>query len=268
MISAIKTHCRQSFRLYGTPACLRRRFFVCLLGTLLALFGLTAEGREKARGPARAPEPDYSLHEAVQRGKQALESKEYPLAIRLFTSAIAKNPDALEPYLYRGRAHDLSGAAAAAIKDFTRFLELKPSDPIGYVYRGDARNFNMEHETALEDYNRAIKLSPSSVAGHLGRGLAFTGLERYPEAIKDFQWVLTLDPKNYEALGNLGVACMLAQRPIEAVSYFEQALKFETDPKWRKHIDDWIEKLMVSAKTGAPRSEPPPKPKGPVRSLW
>jgi tetratricopeptide (TPR) repeat protein len=180
----------------------------------------------------------------VERGRKLIAKGLYAGAVRSLSIAIKKQPGMAQAYLLRGKAYDRMRVPERAIKDLTRYVRMKPSDPIGYILRGDARNFSSRHEEALNDYSIAIRLAPSSVSAFLGRGLAYVGMEKYTDAMKDYLWVLRLDPENRDALGNMGVACMLANKPLQAASYFRKALSLETDPQWRRRINEWMEKIV------------------------
>ncbi len=180
----------------------------------------------------------------LARGRKLMSKGLYAGAVRSLSLALKKRPGSAEAYLLRGSAYDRMGRPDKAIEDLSRYIQKRPSDPTGYIRRGDAKNFNSMHREAVDDYTIAIQLAPSSVPAYLGRGLAHAGMEKYENAIKDYYWVLRLDPKNREALGNMGIACMLANRPLQAVGYFEQALAVETDPRWRRRINELMEKIV------------------------
>jgi Flp pilus assembly protein TadD len=221
-----------------------------LIVTCLALAtvnGLHDYCLAQPRKSANAHAPTGSAKLLIERGKKELERKRYAAAVRLFSTAIRRDPASAEAYKLRGTAQDRLGVPEKAVHDFTKYIELKPRDPAGYIGRADTRNFNSEHAAALEDYNMAAKLAPSSPTPYLGRGLAYVGLQKYDEAIKEYQWALKLDPNNAEALGNMGVACMLAGRNLEAMSYFERALTQERDPHWRARIEKWTNQLLQQA---------------------
>ena len=109
------------------------------------------------RKSANAHAPTGSVKVLIERGKSELERKRYAAAVRLFSTAIRRNPASAEAYRLRGTAQDRMGLPQKAVHDFTKYIELKPRDPAGYIGRADARNFNSEHTAALEDYNTAAK---------------------------------------------------------------------------------------------------------------
>lgn len=205
----------------------------------------------------------------VERGRKLIAKRLYAGAVRSLSAAIKRKPGMAQAYLLRGKAYDRMGAPQRAIKDLTRYIRIKPSDAMGYILRGDAKNFSSRHQEALNDYSIAIQLSPSSVSAFLGRGLAYAGMEMYTDAMKDYLWVLRLDPENRDALGNMGVACMLANKPLQAVSYFEKALTMETDPRWRRRINEWMEKIVqYPAAKQEPRRGPTRTPSMRPRPMW
>ncbi len=218
---------------------------ICL--ALASVHGFHDYCSAQSRKSPTAQPPTGPPKVLIERGKGELEKGRYAAAVRLFSTALKRDPASAEAYKLRGTAQDKLGLPQKAVQDFTKYIELKPRDPAGYIGRADARNFNQEHAAALEDYNFAVKLAPSSPAPYLGRGLAYVGLQKYGEAIKEYQWALKLDPNNTEALGNMAVACMLAGRNLEAMSYFERALALETDPQWRARYEKWTTQLLQQA---------------------
>ena len=127
----------------------------------------------------------------------------------------------------------------------------------------------MEYEQALLDYEKATRLAPSSPSGYLGRGLAHTALGRYDEAIKDYLWVLRLDPHNREVLANMGIACMLGNKPVQAMTYFEKALATETNPRWRRQIQEWMSRILKETEVAGTRKRGPTRlPAKQSRPMW
>ena len=239
--------------------------FVALTAVHVSYYSSSAQSRNSAPPVASTD----SVKVLIDRGKSELEKKRYAAAVRLFSTALKKDPRLAEAYRLRGSAQDKLGLYQKAIQDFTKYIELKPRDPAGYIARADARNFNQEHTAALEDYDIAVKLAPSSPGGYLGRGLAYVGLQKYSEALKEYQWVLKLDPNNTEALGNMGIACMLAGRNMEAMSYFERALATELDPQWRARIEKWTTQLIEQADAGRGEKKGPVRgPTSGAKPLW
>lgn len=207
--------------------------------------------------------------ELVERAKHQIGQGKFKTALRSLGIVIRKNPKAAEAYFLRAAAYDRMGLPQSALKDVDRFVDLRPSDPKGYIRRGDIKNFNMQHEQALVDYDKATRLAPSSPSGYLGRGLAHAALGKYDEAIKDYLWVLRLDPDNREVLTNLGIACMLAGKSIQAMTYFEKALSAETNPRWRRQIQEWMSRILKESEAARSRKSGPTRfPVERARPMW
>lgn len=205
----------------------------------------------------------------VQQASSQIDAGKYKAALRSLGIAIRKDPTASEAYFLRSVAYDRLGMPNHALRDLNQFIKLRPSDTRGYVRRGDIKNFNMQHEEAIVDYETAARLAPSSSSPYLGRGLARAALGKHDEAIKDYLWVLRLDPDNREVLGNIGIACMLAGKPFQAMTYFEKALTVETNPRWRKQIQEWMSRLLneveaAGSKKAGPTRLAPQRP----RPMW
>jgi len=205
----------------------------------------------------------------VQQAGIQIEQGKYKAALRSLGIAIRKDPTVAEAYFLRSVAYDHLGVPNHSLRDLNQFIKLRPSDAKGYTRRGDIKNFNMQHEEAIVDYETAARLAPSSSSPYLGRGLARAALGRHDEAIKDYLWVLRLDPDNREVLGNIGIACMLAGKPFQAMTYFGKALSVESNPRWRKQIQEWMSRLLheveaAGSKKAGPTRLAPQRP----RPMW
>jgi tetratricopeptide (TPR) repeat protein len=188
-----------------------------------------------------------SLDTLVRVGKDHFENGRHQQALRFFSTAIKKDPEYADLYIYRGETYEAMNSPGQAIKDFGKFIELRPRDPKGYLRRADVNNFNQNFESAIEDYNKAVKISPSKIEPYLGRGLAYAGLERFQDAVKDYQWVLKNDPAHKEATINMGIAYMLSGKNLEAVAYFERALKLGIDAQSKSKIEKWTQEILNKA---------------------
>ncbi len=184
-----------------------------------------------------------SPKELTDRGKELMREGKTGAALKLFRAAVRKDSAYARGYKFLGVAYYRLKHRSRALKNLSHYIELEPSDPRGYLLRADARNYLGRHADALRDYDRALALKPDLEQAHLGRGLALAGLERYKDAIKSYNHVLRLHPHHEEALSNLGRAHMLAQQPLSAVYYFQEAMKYESDPDYRRRIKEWMDEI-------------------------
>jgi Flp pilus assembly protein TadD len=83
--------------------------------------------------PAAAPrDPDY------ENGKQAIEAKNWKLALEQFGRAAARDPGNADIHNYLGYAHRKSGNLDAAFKSYAEALRLDPRHKGAHEYVGEA----------------------------------------------------------------------------------------------------------------------------------
>jgi tetratricopeptide (TPR) repeat protein len=75
------------------------------------------------------PEP---ADEAMKRGLEALEKKEYDKAIASFTEAIRLDPKNAAAFFNRGVAHELKKEYDKAVEGFTEAIRLEPKEFMAY----------------------------------------------------------------------------------------------------------------------------------------
>lgn len=136
---------------------MRRRAFVRMFGSILALVAPSAAPAQTIRLPSTVHD------EAYYQGQQALESGNWDLAITSFSTAIRLNPKNDEAWVARAWAYHQKGAFAQCIADCTEALALNPKNSHAYDRRGaayydkDPCNF----AEALADYRAALALNPN-----------------------------------------------------------------------------------------------------------
>jgi len=77
-------------------------------------------------------DPEYAL------GKQALERKDWPEAVKRFTQAALRDPDNADLQNYLGFSHRNLGQLDAAFRHYKRALELNPRHRGAHEYAGEA----------------------------------------------------------------------------------------------------------------------------------
>lgn len=81
---------------------------------------------------AAARDPDYKA------GKEALERKDWPEAVKRFTQAARRDPDNADLQNYLGFAYRNLGQLEPAFKHYKRALELNPRHRGAHEYAGEA----------------------------------------------------------------------------------------------------------------------------------
>ena len=123
----------------------------------------------------------------VERGLQAVEHDSLPLAEKLFSQAIAADP---ENY----------------------------SNALIYSNLAKVQEAQKKYTEALESYNAALKQFPESMPFLNGRGNLLVKMKQYPAAKKDFQAVLKFHPNEYTASMGLATIDIDLERYDEALN--------------------------------------------------
>ncbi|RXK38934.1 stress-induced-phosphoprotein 1 [Tremella mesenterica] len=147
---------------------------------------------------------------------KAFAAKDYPTAVKLYSDAIALDPD----------SHVL------------------------YSNRSAAKSGSKDYQGALEDAEKCIQLAPSFGKGHARKGAALHGLRQYPEAVMAYEAGLQAEPES--DVCKKGLAGVKKVMDSDAESPFGGAdsafgnmfrdpglmTKLENNPKTREFLKD------------------------------
>lgn len=191
------------------------------------------------------------------------QSATYRDDITLYTSTLAKNPDAAMAHnnlgntlVDRGRAREglphLETAlklrpntalyenslgyallslreSFAAIPHFERVLSLEPDHVHAHVYLGIALKNLGRREEAEVKFRAALKLKADHPEAHRNLGLLLVQRGDFARALEHFAIATRLRPKNPEAVFNLAVTLVVLNRLSEALPHFETAARLAPD---------------------------------------
>jgi Flp pilus assembly protein TadD len=102
-----------------------------LIFALPAIQTAAAAGMD-SQPAAVATDPDY------ESGKQAIEAKDWKLALERFNRAVARDPGNADIHNYLGYAHRQSGNLDAAFRSYGEALRLDPGHRGAHEYIGEA----------------------------------------------------------------------------------------------------------------------------------
>ncbi|MFT6969719.1 MAG: tetratricopeptide (TPR) repeat protein [Roseivirga sp.] len=156
---------------------------------------------------------------------EELLTQNYKEAIRLYTEAIAKNPQYKEAYNNRGVAYYKTLRYAEAVNDYTfAILQVDPDYTDAYKNRFEASLASGNYRRALDDAVFLRKNYPDSAYTYFYEGLALTELKRFDEAISQFQKSYELDTDNVEAVVNQANAYYMSDRYPQAKELLQIAI--------------------------------------------
>lgn len=138
------------------------------LALLLALACAIAAQAEPTEEEEQSLDPDYA------GGLKAIEAKNWPVAIRLFSSAALRDTRNSDLQNFLGYSYRNSGDLAAAFRHYNRALQLNPRHRGAHEYIGEA--YLMAGNVAKAEEHLAelkrICLIPCDEQGHLEAKIA------------------------------------------------------------------------------------------------
>jgi len=148
---------------------------------------------------------------------------------RLWTYALAIDPDSPIAHSNLGELLDRQGRPAEAIDHFQQALRLKPDFPLAHNNWGMALKGQGRPAEAIDHFQQALRLKPNFAIAHNNWGTALGQLGEPAEAIDHFQQALRIDPDFALAQSNWGAALLQQGKPAEAINHFQQALRIDPD---------------------------------------
>lgn len=100
---------------------------------------------------------DFLANQKFDEGVKLYYAKDYHGAIKLYSEAIALNPNLAEAYFNRGMAYGRLHNNKLAVNDFTKAIELKPDYFEAYTCRAVfSYGLTKDFDKSLQDFNKAI----------------------------------------------------------------------------------------------------------------
>ena len=179
--------------------------------------------------------------EQLATGKEALNAKRYPDALKALSSATALMPDSKEAQdLFRRAQTEARLAEEAAAKDKTRLANYQAA-----LSDGQKALQSKNYDSAIKSFQQALKLMPSD-AGALKllqqAQQALDGAEQQAKMLANYQKAMTT-----------GQTAMTAKRYQDAVTAFKDALRWMPgDQKAQTQLQTAQQAVKDSAKAKTP----------------
>src|SRR5256884_7014230 len=129
---------------------------------------------------------------------------------RLWTHAVAVDPNSFMAHNNLGYALDRQGKLAEAIEHYRQALRIQPDYAEAHSNWGVALGQQGKPAEAIEHFRQALRIQPEKAETHNNWGVALTQQGKPAEAIEHFRRALRIQPENAEAHNNLARA--LAQQ--------------------------------------------------------
>jgi Tfp pilus assembly protein PilF len=148
---------------------------------------------------------------------------------RLWTYALAIDPDSAFAHNNLGDELDRQGKPAEAIEHFRQALRLNPDYAEAENTWGVALGRQGRLTEAMEHFQQALRIKPDYVGAHANWGAVLLQQGEPAQAIEHFRQVLRIKPDLAEAHANWGAALIQQGKPAQAIEHFQQALRVKPD---------------------------------------
>lgn len=178
-----------------------------LLVIVLCFFSVCCFGENQVIQSETAEEPGVV---DFQEGYRHHMDGKREIAFELYNSAITKNPDLAQAYLFRGIIKAETGELGDPMKDFDLAIKANEDFAQAYYIRGLAHSENKNINAALADFNKGSSLTPFDYRYYIEIGKINSSLNNFPIAIENFEKAIKADYailsiwiKEYESLDKI-----------------------------------------------------------------
>jgi tetratricopeptide (TPR) repeat protein len=164
-----------------------------------------------------------------QQAQEAMQAKNYDLAIELYTKAIDSKAFKDQPqtmgelYFARGAAHQAKKDCVAAIADFDKATETLSDGDLFYS-RGVCYLELKQDDKALADFDMAVKVDPDAALYRMARCIMLFNRKDFAGALPDCEKALTADPNNKNLLTAASQAAEQVGDKTRAAEFYRRLL--------------------------------------------
>jgi tetratricopeptide (TPR) repeat protein len=198
-----------------------------LAATLFLITTQPAAAQAPSHTKVRVPDVDPELQHMLARAQEALDKKDYPAAIQIYSDAAAKYPANATIHFQLGYAYTALTDSENAAAQYRRATELDPQMAPAFVNLGLALIDNHPAE-AIVPLRKAIELHRLPTPTYL-LGVALEKTGNISGAIEEFRNALELDSSNAEIHLALARALLQTQQYDEAEKEFRTAIALRSD---------------------------------------
>lgn len=176
----------------------------------------------------RVPDVDPALQQLLTQAQEAMDKKDYPAAIKIYSDYLAKKSDDPGIHFQLGYAYTAARDSDNAAKEYRRATELDPRMLPAYVNLGLAL-LEKQPAEAVAPLRKAVELAPDASRPKVLLGIAFEKTGDAPAAIEQLRAARDLDPSNLDIQLELARAQLIAQHYDQAETEFRAAIKLRPD---------------------------------------
>ncbi len=184
----------------------------------------TALGKHDEAGQAFAlalqDKPGYP-DALIGMAKLALAQKDLNGAMQLAEQAVAKNPDSIESWLFKGDLLRAQSKIDASLAAYDQVLRIKPGDAGAHIAKAYVEIGSGKVSEAQADINAAKKSTPNSLIVFYTQALLDFSQKKHPAALESLQQVLRAAPEHMPSVLLAGAV----QYALGSTQQAEQHLK-------------------------------------------
>ena len=152
------------------------------------------------------------------------DSAEYANAEQLYSTTLARNPNATMAHINLAQFLIAVGRFDEAIGHLQTAIVLEPDEPIAHRKLGVALAQKGLTDDAIAEFQKAIALKPDFAGAYFSLGDAFYHQHRLTAAAAQFQKAVQFDTNYALAFNNLAAISLEQGRAAEAIAYDERAV--------------------------------------------
>lgn len=175
-------------------------------------------------GVAPAPDIDLergaSLSQIVARADSAWSAASYPLALRLYQLAVARDSMASRAVFRLATLHGWNSDLSRAQRLFRHYIALEPRDVEGRLALARALAWDSQYSTAIAMYDTVLGADRSYRDAVVGRAQTLTWAGRTDEGLMAYQQWTATHPADHDALIEYARALSWSGRLDEATAIY------------------------------------------------
>lgn len=200
-------------------------FFTLIFSIFVLSFGLVLPG----------------FGDVVKEAEKAFMDNKPKEAIPLLETAIHKEPQSAELYLYLGIAHEQLKQWDAAVQAYKKALPLE--EKTGTLWYNIGNNYNRlgQIDQALDAYGKAIEAEKEMPGAYLNRANLLVKKENYEDAVADYRVYLSMKPNSSQKQNIEKMVSLLSEKiRVAERKRREEELRREEKEKQRKEMLDQV----------------------------
>ncbi|MHB1426446.1 MAG: protein kinase domain-containing protein [Gemmataceae bacterium] len=170
------------------------------------------------------------------RGTVHLRLKQYDLAVRDYSDALALDPKYVKARIDRALAYLEQGKLNDALKDCDDALEQDSRNVSAYSRRAECYRRLKQYEKAVADYTRLLELEDDKVEVYLKRASVYREMKRLDDALGDYDRVVSREPKNTGHYLERATVYKEMKRLDDALGDYDRVLTLEPKNVWARYM--------------------------------